>query len=30
MIRVFPDDALGLKTASYRLVVEFNRCLTVP
>ena len=30
LIRVFPGDALGLKTASYRLVVEFNRCLTVP
>ena len=30
LIRLFPNDVLGLKTASYRLVVEFNRCLTVP
>jgi len=30
LIRAFRDDVLGLKTDSYRLVVEFNRCLTVP
>ena len=30
LIRVFQDNAPGLKTALYRLVVEFNRCLTVP
>ena len=30
LIQAFRDNVLGLKTASYRLVVEFNRCLTVP